>query len=283
MDLETLFAQAGASGWGCCAFADLTLSPEAIKQANTLCPHPAGVFVAAFPYWAGAEPPPGNLSLYARGEDYHRVLLRRLTEVAQQLERADPAHRFVPGSDASPLDERQCARLAGLGLLGRHGLVILPPYGSWLFLGTILTDLPLASAPVPAPDCPNCGACVRACPAGALREDGVDPDRCLSALTQKKGALTAGEAALLEAHPLIWGCDCCQLACPYNQGGSATPLPELAGETPEAPYLAALASSDLEGLTNRTFRETYGNRAFAWRGPGVLRRNLSLKKGEFPR
>lgn len=282
MDLQALFSQAGAAGWGCCAFRDLILPPENRKKAEALCPHPAGVFVAAFPYLTGSHPSAGNLSLYARGEDYHRVLLRRLTWAAEQLARRYPGHHFLPGSDASPLDERQCARLAGLGILGRHGLLILPPYGSWVFLGTILTDLALPSAPAPAPNCVDCGACIRACPTGALGRDGFDPDRCLSALTQRKGALSREEEALLKAHPLIWGCDCCQLACPYNRAPLCTPLPELAGETQELPYLASLSLSDLEGLTNRTFRERYGCRAFAWRGPGVLRRNLSLKNEEFP-
>lgn len=283
MDLKRLFSQAGAVGWGCCAFGDLSLSPEARAKGEALCPHPAGVLVAAFPYFTGPEGAPGNLSLYARGEDYHRVILRRLTGVAEQLALAYPGRIFVPGADASPLDERQCARLAGLGMLGRHGLVILPPYGSWIFLGTILTDLPLRSSPVPAPDCSGCGACVRACPAGALGDTGFDPDRCLSALTQKKGTLTPEEEGLLKAHPLIWGCDCCQLACPYNQEALAAPLPELAGETRALPYLASLSLSDLAGLTNRTFREIYGKRAFAWRGPAVLRRNLTLKKEEISR
>ena len=281
MDLQGLFSQAGAAGWGCCAFRDLILPPEAWQKAEHLCPHPAGVFVAAFPYLTSPHPRAGNLSLYARGEDYHRVLLRRLTWAAEELAQRYPDHRFVPGSDASPLDERQCARLAGLGILGRHGLLILPPYGSWVFLGTILTDLELSSAPVPAPDCMGCGACMRACPTGALCEEGFDPDRCLSALTQRKGALTADEETLLRAHPLIWGCDCCQLAGPYHRDPLGTPLPELAGADTELPYLDSLSLSDLEGLTNHTFRESYGCRAFAWRGPGVLRRNLSLKNEEF--
>lgn len=278
MDVTSLFSAIGAADSGCCAFSDLTLSQAARAKAETLCRHPAGVFVAAFPYFAGPQHISGNLSLYARGEDYHRVLLRRLGRGAALLAEHFPGHVFVPGSDSSPLDERACARLAGLGMVGRHGLLILPPYGSWIFLGTILTDLPLPSAPVPAPDCEGCNACIRACPTGALTPSGINPDRCLSALTQKKGALTREEEALLTDHPLIWGCDLCQLACPHNQNARISPLPELTGQAGELPYLASLSPSDLDGLTNRTFRDLYGNRAFAWRGPAVLRRNLSLKQ-----
>ena len=278
--LSPLFSHAGAAGWGICAFADLELSTDQWEKAQTLCPAPAGVFIAAFPYWAGADQPQGNLSYYARGEDYHLALSRRLGQIVTELQTRFPGKTFVPGADNSPLPERQCARLAGLGILGRHGLVILPPYGSWVFLGTILTDLPLPSASTPAPDCPGCNACIRACPSGALTEAGCDISRCLSDLTQKKGTLTADQEAQLQAHPLIWGCDCCQLACPYNRDAQPSPLPELTGQTEETPYLASLSSEDLEGLTNRTFRAAFGNRSFAWRGPAVLRRNLAWKDGK---
>lgn len=276
MKQNELFQRAGAAAWGTCAFADLRLSPAQRDKALSLCPGARGVYVTAFPYFAGDRP--GNLSLYARGEDYHRVLLRRLEPVCDALREQYPDHRFVPGTDSSPLDERQCARLAGMGIQGRNGLVIVEPYGSWVFLGTILTDLPLPSAPEPAPSCINCGACVRACPGGALRSQPFDETLCLSALTQKKGQLTPEEEALLRAHPLIWGCDLCQQVCPYNRAPLPSPLGDLCGAE-SVPYLASLTAEDLEGLTNRSFRAKYGDRAFAWRGPAVLRRNLELKRG----
>lgn len=273
--LQKLFSEVGAADWGSCSFASLSLRPEAHEKALSLCPEAQGVLIAAFPYFAGMQP--GNLSLYARGEDYHLALTRRLTAAADALRAAYPAETFIVGTDNSPLDERQCARLAGLGIQGRNGLVIVPPYGSWVFLGTILTTLPLPDADTPAPPCMNCGACVRACPGGALRTTPFDEDRCLSALTQKKGFLSPEEEALLKAHPLIWGCDICQQVCPYNREATHSALSDLTGRG-EIPYLSVLREEDLEGLTNRTFRAQYGTRAFAWRGPAVLRRNLALKK-----
>ena len=85
--------------------------------------------------------------------------------------------------------------------------------------------------------------------------------------------LTEEETARLRVHPLIWGCDFCQRACPYNAAPARSPLPEFSTS-----LVDALENSDLEGLTNRTFRDKYGGRAFAWRGPGPLRRNLGLKE-----
>ena len=275
LDLDTLWTSAGAAAWGTCAYADLHLhmKEHAQARAEALCPAPAGVYVAAFPYYAGKAP--GNLSLYARGEDYHTALTRRLEPVCAALHRAHPFHKFVPLVDNSPLPERQAAALAGLGLRGKNGLVILPPWGSWLFLATILTDLPLPSAPVPSPDCIDCGACVAACPSKALRSNGFDLSRCLSDLTQRKGELTAEEADLLRRHDLIWGCDTCQMVCPYNQEVPTTPLPEFREQ-----LLSTLTAKDVENSTRRLFAATFPGRAFTWRGPGVLERNLRLKGDE---
>ena len=272
--LDKLFAAAGAAAWGGAAFRRRLpfLSTDALEKVEALCPRPKTVLAAAFPYYAGERP--GNLSLYARGEDYHAVVVRRLNTVCEALAEQYPGESFFPSADNSPLPEREAAWLAGIGLRGASGLLILPPYGTYVFLGTILTgaalELPERS---PAPDCPRCGACRAACPAGAMGEGGPDVSRCLSELTQKKGALTGEEEARLKAHPLIWGCDFCQRACPFNAAPALSPLPEFSTD-----LVDSLENADLEGLTNRTFREKYGGRAFAWRGPGPLRRNLELKR-----
>ena len=274
MTLDELFAAAGAAAWGGVAFRRLLpfLSTEALEKVEALCPRPRTVLTAAFPYYAGARP--GNLSLYARGEDYHRVVVRRLNTICDHLRQIYPEESFFPSADSSPLPEREAAWLSGIGLRGASGLLILPPYGTYVFLGTILTGAALeAPERPPAPDCPRCGACRAACPAGALGEGGPDPSRCLSELTQRKGELTEAEEAFLRAHPLIWGCDFCQRACPYNAAPARSPLPEFSTD-----LVDSLESADLEGLTNRAFREKYGNRAFAWRGPGPLRRNLALRR-----
>ena len=272
--LNEAFAAAGAAAWGGLPFSELEadMGVEAVRKAETLCPHPRTVLVAAFPYYAGERP--GNLSLYARGLDYHTVVTGRLNTVCNFLSEKYKNALFLPAADNSPLPERQAAWRCGVGLRGKNGLVIVPPYGSYVFLGTILTDAVLElPSHTPSPDCVGCGKCLSACPGGALGEGGVEVSRCLSELTQKKGELTGEENDLLKAHPLIWGCDTCQRVCPYNAHPALSPLPEF-----REGLVDSLTGADLAGLTNRTFREKYGDRAFAWRGPAVLRRNLALKE-----
>lgn len=269
-DLNAAFVAAGAAAWGGVAYEKLVphMGEDAQKKAQLLVPNPTAVLVAAFPYFTGDTA--GNLSVYARGADYHQVLKTRLDGVCDVLRLQYPGQTFLPAADNSPLPEREAAWLAGIGLRGDNRLFLLPPYGSYVFLGTILTDavLPIKDGP-PAPPCIQCGRCVAACPTKALEGKGI----CLSDLTQKKGELTAEEEALLRDHPYIWGCDLCQTVCPYDLDPKIAPLPEF-----EANYLPSLTAEMVEGLTNREFKEQFGHRAFAWRGATVLRRNLALKK-----
>ncbi|HPE15342.1 MAG TPA: DUF1730 domain-containing protein [Oscillospiraceae bacterium] len=276
-EIKALLLRQGAAAAGVTSFSSLEpfLSPDALARVRRACPSPAGVVVAAFPYYAGAGA--GNLSLYARGLDYHLALSARLDAACRDLRERFPGRTFVCGADNSPLPERAAARLAGVGIMGLNGLTIVPPYGSYVFLGTVTTDLPLEADVPPAPNCRRCGVCARACPTGALSPDGsFDPSKCLSDLTQKRGVLSSEEEALLRAHPLIWGCDFCQRACPYNRDAEYSTLPEFLGEFPEAPLIPSLCEADLAGLSDRTFREKFRLRAFAWRGLAPLRRNLAL-------
>lgn len=268
-DLNAAFESAGAAAWGGVSYATLSAYMDDIsrEKAESLVKNPTAVLVAAFPYFTGKTA--GNLSVYARGQDYHAVLRRRSDTISHLLQTEYPECSFLSAADNSPIPEREAAWLSGLGLRGKNRLFILPPYGSYVFLGTILTNAPLDIPNAEsAPECMNCRKCLAACPTGALGGSSV----CLSDLTQKKGDLSEAEAALLKAHPYIWGCDICQNVCPYNRSPKVAPLPEF-----EEEYLADLTDEMLEELTNKTFAEKFGHRAFAWRGAAVLRRNINLK------
>ncbi|MBQ3077960.1 MAG: DUF1730 domain-containing protein [Clostridia bacterium] len=231
----------------------------------------ASVLVALFPY--GVEGEAGNLSRYARGEDYHLVARRRLEGAAAALGLTGCCY-----VDVSPFDEGRLAEAAGLGGVGRNGLLMSRELGSWCFVGTFAATE--AVAPLPGgltAGCTGCGACLRACPTGALGADGVDASRCLSALTQARRLTEAQEALLrpaLAAGAAVWGCDVCQTVCPVNRGLGTTALPEfLQGRR------ATLRAEELAGLSDRAFRRVFADRAFSWRGVLPLRRNLCWAEG----
>ena len=281
--MNELWKAAGAAAWGAAACSGLPpFLGEAVwaklaPQLEALCSGAKTILVGAFPYYAGDTP--GNLSLYCRGEDYHLVLGRRLQTVVDTLVQQHPDHHFIPGADNNPVPELAAAELAGVGWRGRHGLRIVPPYGSYVFLGTILTDLDLSqTGPSPGTLCgAHCRACQKACPTGALTDTGCDLRKCLSELTQKKGDLPPEAAAQITHSPTVWGCDLCQRACPHNKQAALTPLPEFRED-----LLPSLTLEDLEGLSNKAFRRQYAARAFSWRGIAPLKRNLSWQAAQSP-
>lgn len=281
--MNELWKAAGAAAWGAAACSGLppflgeAVWAELAPKLEALCPGAKTILVGAFSYYAGDTP--GNLSLYCRGEDYHLVLGRRLQTVVDGLAQQHPDHRFIPGADNNPVPELAAAELAGVGWRGRHGLRIVPPYGSYVFLGTILTDLDLSqTGPSPGTLCgTHCRACQKACPTGALTDTGCDLSKCLSELTQKKGDLSPEAAAQITHSPTVWGCDLCQRACPHNQNAVLTPLPEFRED-----LLPSLTLEDLEGLSNKAFRRQYAARAFSWRGIAPLKRNLAWQAAQSP-
>ena len=142
--------------------------------------------------------------------------------VLPQLREAYPDLTFALFADHSPIMEVDAAARAGLGVLGMNGLLLTPGYGSFVFIGELITDAdytlvtgePIPDFPADPPRCEGCGLCVKACPAGCRAGD---RSGCLSALTQKKGDLTPEETAAIVKGGLVWGCDACQLACPHNR------------------------------------------------------------------
>lgn len=264
--MEKIFAQTGACAWGCVSIDRLQARMTAEAREKTA--HLRTLLCFAFPY-GPAEPSPGLLSLYARGQDYHRVLEARLTPLAEALAERFPGSRFQYFADVSPFPEVYAAALAGLGKLGQNGLLIVPGAGSFVFLGFLATDADLPETAGEIVPCRGCGACKKACPGGALGTT-LDQSRCLSALTQQRGELTAEQAALVKAGGMLWGCDRCQLACPENTGRAIPPLPEFSP-------LPDPTEADLQ-LSDRAFRKTFAGRAFTWRGVQPLRRNCEILK-----
>ncbi|HIY09077.1 MAG TPA: DUF1730 domain-containing protein, partial [Firmicutes bacterium] len=194
----------------------------------------------------------------------HRLAGARLGRAVRALARRFPGYAFVPYTDSSPVPEVEAAARAGLGRVGEHGLLIHPVYGSWCFLGEIVTDLPLPPTGDGAVHpCEGCGACRRSCPSGALGKKAFAPERCRSHISQKKGVLTPWEEAQLARGGFVWGCDRCGQACPHNADPLPTPLEEFSRG------LVPVATRENLPLLVRTH-------ACGWRGKGVLERNLKI-------
>lgn len=232
------------------------------------------VITALFPYYAGQEE--GNLSLYCRGLDYHRVVREYFARLAAYLVQMAPeweVHTAVC-VDTGPVIDRYLALRGGLAMAGRNHLLYREGWGSYFFIGSILVNLPFqtseTASPRMAPLCKDCRRCLCVCPGGALREDGgFVASRCRSAITQKKGDLAEWEQTILRKDSLVFGCDLCQTVCPMNQKLALTALPEFSENR-----IHTLARETLQNLTARQFCRCYGDRAFAWRGKQVLVRNL---------
>ena len=246
---------------------------DKIRQfANTLGIETIGfskdAVVTLFPYYVRNES--GNVSMYARGIDYHNVgeeKLKRLSEFMVSL----GARETLVHVDKGGLDDRKAAFEAGLGFFGKNGLLINEKYGSYFFIGQLVHDLSIEADNPVERECLSCGACIRNCPGGALSENGFELDKCLSEISQKKGELTAEERILLKSNGLCWGCDTCQKVCPHNEGLETTAMPEFMSNR-----INALMIDDVENLSNREFKDKYGEYAFSWRGKTPLTRNLRL-------
>ncbi|AFJ86687.1 MULTISPECIES: tRNA epoxyqueuosine(34) reductase QueG [Burkholderia] len=179
------------------------------------------------------DPQAAVVSIYARGRDYHKVLRNRLQTLAERIEREIGAYGYRVFTDSAPVLEVELAQKAGVGWRGKHTLLLQRDAGSLFFLGEIYVDVALPTdaqtAPDAAPETPgaHCGSCTRclgACPTGAIVEPyRVDARRCISYLTiELKGSIPEPLRPLIGNR--VYGCDDCQLVCPWNKFAQAAPV-----------------------------------------------------------
>lgn len=232
---------------------------------------PAGaatVLMAAFPYNTGAKPE--NISRYSAVPDYHDVCMRILKKCAAAISVERPDSHTACFIDNSPLPEVYTAAFCGLGAVGDNGLLITKKYGSYVFLGEIITDVVFEGIEYKHEkirECLKCGACASHCPGGAIGDSGFNRKMCLSDITQKKGELEADEKTLIARYGTVWGCDICQDVCPMNRGVQATKIKEfINGFRPRY-----IPGEDIVG------------RAYEWRGEKVIMRNAEIIAASRPR
>lgn len=256
--LRELFGSMGIEYFAAVRMSDVrTVKPYLLDR---LCFSPACALIFLVPYYfGGAE----NLSEYAAARDYH-IFIKSVGERVREFLSSALGAESAAFGDHSPIDERDAAARSGLGIIGDNGLLINEKYGSYVFIGEVVTSAPaeeLGAVQAAEPEyCEHCGRCRAACPASEIGD-------CLSALTQKKGALTDGERAAIRKYGSVWGCDICQSTCPHNRAPQATPVTFFKERrTP------ALSTAVINEMSDAEFAE----RAYAWRGRETLMRNLEI-------
>jgi epoxyqueuosine reductase len=231
---------------------------------------PQSVLIFLIPYFSVT---PENFSSYAAAEDYHLYFEALSARLCAELKALYPEEGFIGFADHSPIDERDAAVRAGLGIYGKNKLLISKEYGTYQFIGEILSTVsPERLGEVkefPFSLCIGCNACLLACPTGFLRGEGAS---CLSAITQKKGTLSNEEVALMKKSGTAWGCDECQKVCPYtkeaiHRGSVNSPIPFF-----NESLITHLTSESVSSLSD----EAFACRAFAWRGRETLLRNVRI-------
>ncbi|MCZ6777583.1 MAG: tRNA epoxyqueuosine(34) reductase QueG [Acidobacteria bacterium] len=200
----------------------------------------------------GGEPPSGRVSIYARGRDYHRVLIQRLEKLRRELQERVAGCRTRVCVDTSPLLERYWAQAAGLGWIGKNTNLIVERLGSWVFLGALLCDLEVRADSPGVDRCGTCRRCLEACPTKAF--DGpwdLDSRRCVSYLTiEHRGEIEPDLARGMG--DWVFGCDDCQTVCPWNRFAVPTAVADFDGDSiSRLPLerLADLSETEFDALT----------------------------------
>jgi len=210
------------------------------------------------------------------GVDYHTALRERLKLLSTWLEEHVKGVRIESMVDTGALVDRAVAERAGIGWSGKNCSIITPEYGSYVYLGELITNIPFAPDKPMEDECGDCRLCLDVCPTGALIQGGqLDAQRCIAFLTQTKGTLPDEFRSHIGNR--LYGCDTCQTVCPKNKGKinwiheEFIPDPELA-----KPLLTPLLT-----ITNREFKGKFGHVSGSWRGKKPIQRNAILALAHF--
>ncbi|MFL2132125.1 tRNA epoxyqueuosine(34) reductase QueG [Ruoffia sp. FAM 20857] len=220
--------------------------------------------------------PRGEFARASWGTDYHHILNDRMNKLIAYIKEAADEENigsvdFKPMVDTGELVDVAVAQRAGLGFIGRNGLLITEEFGSFVYLGEIITNIDFeADEEVPF-GCGDCMKCIDACPTGALLGDGrINAQVCLSYQTQTKGYMP--EEFRKKMGRVIYGCDICQVVCPYNRGINTHHHEEMEPD----PELTNPVLEPLLDISNREFKESFGKMAGSWRGKKPLQRNAII-------
>ncbi|MFZ7824835.1 tRNA epoxyqueuosine(34) reductase QueG [Priestia sp. 40] len=210
------------------------------------------------------------------GQDYHTVLRDRLQKLETFIKEKVPAAIFQSMVDTGELSDRAVAERAGIGWSGKNCAIITPEFGSYVYLGEMITDIPFPPDKPIEDGCGTCNKCVDVCPTGALVTGGqLNSQRCIAFLTQTKGFLAEEFRSKLGNR--LYGCDTCQTVCPENKGKDFHFHPEMEPD----PELAKPKLKPLLTMSNREFKEKFGHVSGSWRGKKPIQRNAIIALAHF--
>ncbi|SKC75872.1 tRNA epoxyqueuosine(34) reductase QueG [Maledivibacter halophilus] len=219
--------------------------------------------------------PTGNVSKSSWGRDYHLVLKSKMKMLVEYIEKKTKDFQYEYFTDTGPLVDRYLAYKAGIGWYGKNNCIITKEYGSWIFIGYILSNLEININMEESKNegCLNCNNCIKACPTGALMENQLyNPKLCISYLTQTKEDI---DYKLREKMgKSLYGCDICQLVCPYNSNKTTTHKEFIPVGDNYKPNLLGLLK-----LSNKEFKKRFEKAALNWRGNKIIKRNALIALG----
>ncbi|MGD6857439.1 tRNA epoxyqueuosine(34) reductase QueG [Bacillus infantis] len=205
------------------------------------------------------------------GTDYHTVLRDRLGKLEAYINERLPEAKLKSMVDTGELVDRAVAERAGIGWSGKNCSIITPEFGSYVYLGEMITNLPLEPDEPIEDGCGSCNLCVDVCPTGALVGGGqLDSKRCIAFLTQTKGFLE--EEFRVKIGNRLYGCDTCQTVCPKNKGMDFHFHEEMEPD----PEIAKPLLKPLLHMSNREFKEKFGHVSGSWRGKKPIQRNAII-------
>lgn len=218
----------------------------------------------------------GMMSRSSWGEDYHHVLRDRLAKLEEWLRERVPELLAVSMVDTGELVDRAVAERAGIGWSAKNCSIITPEWGSWVYLGEMITNLPLPPDTPITEGCGTCTLCIDACPTSALVGPGqLDATKCVSFLTQTKDMLD--EPTMRKIGNRVYGCDICQIVCPMNKDKNWTHHPELQPD----PDVVMPLLTPLLSISNKEFKERFSRSASSWRGKKPIQRNALIALGNY--
>ena len=251
------------------------------QNIRRVMPEVRSIICVALNYYTPQQRPDGaeygKIARYGWGRDYHRVMHKKLKQLSlwlqTQRDAQDPPILTRYYADTGPVQDKFWAQEAGLGWVAKNGNVITRDYGSWVFLGEILTNLVLPASGPHTNHCGTCSRCIEACPTTAIRAPGVvDANRCIAYHTIENRSEQLPDPVARHLHNWVAGCDICQDVCPWNQRfAQPTDIPEF------APYPDNIAPKlkDLANLSEQDWHQKFPASALRRIKPAMWRRNAA--------